>query len=59
MMVLGGWQSHHYPTGGCQRLLEGWFVVILVFSLCRRRRAGHGRLPEVTQESMSSTLLVR
>ena len=24
MMVLRGWQSHHYPIGGCQRLLEGW-----------------------------------
>ena len=50
MMVLGGWQRHHNPAGGCQRLLEGWFVIILVFSLCKRRRAGRGKLPKVTQE---------
>ena len=50
MMVLRGWQSHHYPVGGCQRLWEGWLAVIFVFSLCRRRGAGSDRLPKVTQE---------
>ena len=49
-MVFTGWQSHHYLAGGCQRLLEGWFVVILVFSLYRRRVVGRGRSPEVTPE---------
>ena len=50
MMVLRWWQSHHYPAGDCQRLWEGWFAAILVFSLCRWRRAGGGKSPEVTQE---------
>ena len=50
MIMLKGWQNHHYPAGGCQRLLEGWFVVIFVFSLYRQRRAGRGRSPEVTQD---------
>ena len=48
MIVLRGWQSHHYPTSGWQRLLGGWFIVILVFSLCRRRRGGRSRSLEKT-----------
>ena len=50
MMVLRWWQSHHCPAGGCQKLWEGWLVVIPVFSLCRRWGVGCDRLPEVTQE---------
>ena len=51
MMVLRWWQSHHCPLGGCHKLWEGWIVVILVFSLYRRRGVGCDRLLEVTQES--------
>ena len=36
MMALWGWQSHHYPVGDWQRVLGGWFIATLVFSLCRR-----------------------
>ena len=43
MMVLRGWQSHHYLASSCQRLLGGWLVVPLVFSLCRRCRVGRSR----------------
>ena len=59
MMVFRGWQSHHYPAGGWQRSLGGWFVITLVFSLCRRCRAGRGRSPEETQEGPSSMLLAK
>ena len=51
MMVLGWWQSHHCPPGGCQKLWEGWLIVISVFSLYRRRGIGCDKFPEVTQES--------
>ena len=47
MMVFRGWQSHHYPAIG---LLGRWFAITLVFSLCRRRRAGRGRSLEEIQE---------
>ena len=50
MMVLKGWQSHHCLAGGWQRLLGGWFVVTLVFLLCRQRRTGRGRSPEKTHK---------
>ena len=50
MMMLRWWQNHHYPVGGYQWLWEGWLAIILVFSLCRRRRAGGGKSLEVTQE---------
>ena len=52
MMVLRGWQSHHYPAGGWQRLLGGWFAVTLVFSLYRRCRAGHLKRPRNVLSSM-------
>ena len=52
MMMLRWWQNHHYPAGGYQWLWEGWLAVILVFSLSKRRRAGGGRSPEVTQEGL-------
>ena len=52
MMVLRWWQSHHCPTGDCQKLWKGWLVVISVFSLYRRRGAGYDRLPEVTWEGL-------
>ena len=41
------WQGHHHPTGSCQR---SWEVTcrhfIPVFSLCRWRNVGLGRLLE-------------
>ena len=50
MMVFRGWQNHHYPAGGCQKLLGGWLVVSLVFWLYRRRRADYSRLSEKAWE---------
>ena len=55
MMALRGWQSHHYPTSGWQRLLGGWLVVPLVFSLYRRRRVGHWKRPGNVLSSMLLT----
>ena len=52
MMVLKGWQNHHYPTGGWQRLLGGWFFVPLVFSLYRRCKADRLKRPGNVLSSM-------
>ena len=52
MMVFRGWQSHHYPAGGWQRSLGGWFAITIVFSLYRWRRAGRLKRPRKVLSSM-------